>query len=289
MGPSIIRSRAARAKAGPSRANTIAPATTSEWPLRYLVAECSTISAPSARGRVSTGVDTVELMANSAPAACAHARRFRDIRDDPGRVRRCLDPDKLRAAGPDCRAERARVPRVDEGHLQPVARRILGQPLAQAPVHRRRGDHVRGPLQAEERGRCRGHAGREQQARCAALDLRQDVFDLSYRGIVGAAVAVAPAVLVVRIANEGRGHMDRRNDRAGGGIHRAPALGGHRLGAWAARAMAARRARRHFSARARPIQSRRGRRFWRAPAVARSSRRVVTRCLSLQQCLRGIR
>ena len=69
--PACVRSRAARSKAGPVRANTIAPATTSEWPLRYLVAECSTMSAPSASGRVSTGVGTVESTASSAPAAWA--------------------------------------------------------------------------------------------------------------------------------------------------------------------------------------------------------------------------
>ena len=48
-----------------------APATTSEWPLRYLVAECMTMSAPSASGRVKIGVETVESTHSSAPAACA--------------------------------------------------------------------------------------------------------------------------------------------------------------------------------------------------------------------------
>ena len=47
------------------------PATTSECPFRYLVAACMTRSAPSASGRVSTGVATVESTASRAPAQCA--------------------------------------------------------------------------------------------------------------------------------------------------------------------------------------------------------------------------
>ena len=43
----------------------------SEWPLRYLVAECMTMSAPCSIGRVSTGDATVESTASSAPARWA--------------------------------------------------------------------------------------------------------------------------------------------------------------------------------------------------------------------------
>ena len=48
-----------------------APAVRSECPLRYLVAECITRSAPCSSGRVSTGVAAVESTATSAPTACA--------------------------------------------------------------------------------------------------------------------------------------------------------------------------------------------------------------------------
>ena len=54
--------RAARARCrsasqnSSARAVASAPAITSEWPLRYLVAECMTMSAPSASGRVNSGV-----------------------------------------------------------------------------------------------------------------------------------------------------------------------------------------------------------------------------------------
>jgi hypothetical protein len=55
------------------RAQASAPAITSEWPLRYLVAECITISAPSFSGCANTGVATVESTASIAPASCAMA------------------------------------------------------------------------------------------------------------------------------------------------------------------------------------------------------------------------
>src|SRR5439155_1032995 len=48
-----------------------APAMTSEWPLRYLVAECITMCAPSSIGRVSTGVAEVESTATVAPVSRA--------------------------------------------------------------------------------------------------------------------------------------------------------------------------------------------------------------------------
>jgi len=48
---------------------------TSEWPLRYFVAECITTSAPSSIGRVNRGVAAVESTATSAPMerAISHA------------------------------------------------------------------------------------------------------------------------------------------------------------------------------------------------------------------------
>ncbi len=68
MAPSWIRSVFNRAQCSSSARVTSAPATRSEWPLRYFVAECITISAPNSKGRVNTGVATVESTASFAPA-----------------------------------------------------------------------------------------------------------------------------------------------------------------------------------------------------------------------------
>ena len=47
------------------------PPVTSEWPPMYLVAECTTRSAPCSSGRQITGGARVESTTSSAPASCA--------------------------------------------------------------------------------------------------------------------------------------------------------------------------------------------------------------------------
>src|SRR3974377_2106666 len=62
-----------RRQAASTRAVAIAPATTSEWPFRYLVAECTTRSHPKSRGLQRTGVATVESAQTIAPARWARS------------------------------------------------------------------------------------------------------------------------------------------------------------------------------------------------------------------------
>ncbi|SKZ58031.1 Uncharacterised protein [Mycobacteroides abscessus subsp. abscessus] len=54
---------------------TRAPPTTSEWPPRYLVVECSTTSAPSSSGRCRYGVAKVLSTTSFAFASCAISPR----------------------------------------------------------------------------------------------------------------------------------------------------------------------------------------------------------------------
>ena len=162
--PSMPRSLAQASNARAIRPNTMAPATTSEWPLRYFVAECRTRSAPSASGCVSTGVDTVESTARSAPPSWA----MRAAAAMSVMVQRGLDgvsiQTRLRAARPHGGLQCGGRSGIDKRHLEPVARRLLHQPLPQPPVHGRRRNHVGGLLQCQERGRGRGHAGPEKEA-----------------------------------------------------------------------------------------------------------------------------
>ena len=76
-----------------SRAVARAPAIKSECPLRYLVAECMTMSAPSDNGRVSIGVATVSRPKNGVDGV-SDVGNCRDVGDRPQRVARCLDPNK---------------------------------------------------------------------------------------------------------------------------------------------------------------------------------------------------
>src|SRR5579863_5493871 len=71
MRPCLWRIWRARAHSASSLQKHKAPAITSEWPFKYLVAECITTSEPSAIGRVRIGVAQVESTASAAPAAWA--------------------------------------------------------------------------------------------------------------------------------------------------------------------------------------------------------------------------
>ena len=53
------------------------PPVTSEWPPMYLVAECTTRSAPCSSGRQITGGARVESTTSSAPASCAMSASLR--------------------------------------------------------------------------------------------------------------------------------------------------------------------------------------------------------------------
>ncbi len=118
MVPSWARMVRSFAQCASSRAPTSAPAIRSEWPLRYLVAECMTMSAPSSIGRVSTGVATVESTASSAPALCAISAARGDVGDRPGRIGRRLEPDQLGRARPHGGGDGVGLVGVDELDLE---------------------------------------------------------------------------------------------------------------------------------------------------------------------------
>ena len=91
----------------PDRAPRRRPPTISEWPFRYLVAECSTISKPSSSGRWIMGEAKVESATVRMPRALpisAMAARSATLSE---RIGRRLDPDHA-GLGSDGRLERAR-------------------------------------------------------------------------------------------------------------------------------------------------------------------------------------
>ena len=96
IAPALRRQDLIRSQNGSRRAVSTAPASTSPCPFRYLVAECTTRSAPNSNGRVSTGVATVLSTATRTPAACARSAGGGQVGDLPHRVGRASPP---RAAG----------------------------------------------------------------------------------------------------------------------------------------------------------------------------------------------
>ena len=180
-------------------------------------------------GRVSTGVGTVESTASSAPAAWAMlAASAMSVTLHSGLAgvsihTSLVRPGRIAApivAGSSASTKVASTPRLG---------RLVLQPLAQAPVHDLGRDHVRGPLERQDGDRRRRHARGHHQARRTAFEPGQHLLDLTHGRVVGPAVAVAAAILVVRIAQEGGRQMDRRHDRTRRLIDGAARLRGHGL------------------------------------------------------------
>src|SRR5260370_728860 len=125
--PALRRQDRIRSQNGSRRAVRTAPASTSLWPFRYLVAECTTRSAPCSNGRVSTGVATVVSTATRTPAACASAQTAA-LRVAPVQL-----PLTVRGrADPGGQAARYRVclPQGLRGQRLPCHRSLLHQPLS---------------------------------------------------------------------------------------------------------------------------------------------------------------
>jgi len=89
-----------------SRAAMRAPASTSLWPLRYLVAECMTMSAPCSNGAGQHGRGGGAVDAQHGAGAMGDVGGGGDVRDLPARVGRRLDPDHARLPGPHGRGKR---------------------------------------------------------------------------------------------------------------------------------------------------------------------------------------
>ena len=163
--PALRRQDRIRSQNGSRRAVSTAPASTSPCPFRYLVAECTTRSAPNSSGRVSTGVATVLSTATRDPGGVRELADGGQVGDLPHRVGRGLHPDEPGAARPDRGRHRGQVAGVGELDVQAPGEAELGQPLAHPPVQHPGDQHVvAGQQRLEHRGG-RGHPRGEQRAR----------------------------------------------------------------------------------------------------------------------------
>ena len=137
--------RSGSARAARSSAVTVAPPTTSEWPPRYLVVECTTAVAPSSSGRWTTGVAKVLSTTTVRPSARLDHGGDVDLVEQ--RVRRRLDPDQPRLG---------------------TQRRAQGVEVASGRRGRRRGRSGRAPCRpagrCRRRGRAAGSGGRRRRA-----------------------------------------------------------------------------------------------------------------------------
>ena len=199
---------------------------TSECPLRYLVAECMTTSAPSAIGRVKTGVAQVEVDRQDGAGGMGGARGGLDVADAPQRIARRLEPYELRRARLQRRGERLRILGVDEIDAKSERGRLVGEPGAERPVHAVGRDHMGARSEAQKKGDRGRHARAEDERRRRAFERSDQSLRLAHRLVVGTTVDIAAAIKIVGVALEGRGEMDRRHDRAAALVDEPQRLGG---------------------------------------------------------------
>ena len=225
--PRKARSRWQADQSSSSSAVTSAPARTSECPFSCLVAECITRSAPQARGRVSTGVDTVLSATRRAPASWAIPRGGGEVGHGAAGIGRRLDPDDAGGARPQRRPQGVRIAVGYQVERDAAATREVLQPAAQHPVHLPRRDDVITDLERlEHRGRG-GHPGTEQHGRASALERRQEGLGRLRRWGSGRACRSAgpgPARTAPTDAREARGRR-WRGRATRGPVPRASASG----------------------------------------------------------------
>ena len=106
------RKRASSASA--SSSITSAPPTTSEWPPRYFVAECTTTSAPSAQGLLERGGGEGVVDDDERSRVVAEAGETGDVGDPQQRVARRLDPQDPRGSLLQRRRDGVEVAHVDD-------------------------------------------------------------------------------------------------------------------------------------------------------------------------------
>ncbi len=204
---------------------TATPPTMSEWPFRYLVAECMTMSAPSSSGRCIQGVAKVLSTTTRMPrprAAATTAAMSTSF--SSGLVG--VSIQSMRVFGPIAAAAAFGSERSDESEIQ--TRRAAAHALEQAEraavevVHR--DDVVAGVEQLEQR-RGRRHARREGEAARAALEVGDAALVGEARRVLGARILEALVHAGARL-RVGRGRVDRRHHRARGRVGRLTGVDG---------------------------------------------------------------
>ena len=151
-----------------------APPITSEWPLRYLVVECTTMSKPSSSGRWIHG--EAKVLSHTEISLCLLRDRGdrRQVDDLQQRIGRASRPRPCACCGVIAFSRFSGTRQIDESRLE--TRRALAHALEDAVaaavevVHR---DDVRAGVEQLEHRADRRHAGGEGEAGCGRPPARR--------------------------------------------------------------------------------------------------------------------
>ena len=205
----------------------MAPPTTSEWPLMYLVVECKTAVAPSASGRCRTGEANVLSTTSGIARAPRQGSHGRYVDQPQHRIGGRLEPDQL-GRGPKPGLDVGGGAHVDEADLDAEGpddsvEEAVGSTVDVVSAD----DVVPGAQGIEQRGRGSAAAA-EGECHLPALEGCQSGLERRPRGIAAAGVVVAERLTGLGLGKGARQH-DRLHHRA---VHRVgllPAMNGDRL------------------------------------------------------------
>ncbi len=197
-----------------------APPTTSEWPFRYLVVECTTRSAPSSSGRWKYGrhEGVVDGQATRRAAGTIAATAAMSASAAAGWS--ASRPSTSRVFGSIAAATAAGVARVDVGEARARAAEDLVEQAEGAAVEVVAGDDVIARVeQCAARAVVAATPAANAKPSVAALERRQVRLEREAGRVVRARVLEALVLARARL-RVGRGQEDRRHHRAGGRIGR---------------------------------------------------------------------
>ncbi len=208
----------------------------SEWPLMYLVTECTTTSAPSdssplhhrcrCRWRMCCRLRTTTCVLLRDSSNGFQIRQFQQ------RVAGSFDPDHP-CIGTNGGYERRGICRIDVRKIEP--RCPPAHPFEEADTYRRKdyaaSDDVRAMIEKfEDRRNCRQSRG-EGERSFAIFQVGKAAFEGEPRRIVRTAV-IKPFMDARRLLDVSAGGVDRRHDGPSRGVGRLPGMNGPRRQRW---------------------------------------------------------
>ena len=201
--------------------STITPPSDVPCPPRYLVAECTTMSAPKSFTRCRYGVATVWSITRGTRAARATRGDRADVEHLRVRIGDRLGEQRARGR-PDRRGPGIRVVLVDERDLDaPVGERVLQQVDGSAVQLLGRDDVLALLRERQQRERDRGLAGSDRRGGDPVLELGDALLEHEHGRVGRPAVDVALASereQVARLAQRGELERVRLMDRRDGGV-----------------------------------------------------------------------
>ena len=180
--------------------STITPPSVVPWPARYLVAECTTMSAPSASGLHRNGLGHGVVDDQRQPVRMRHVGHRGDVEHRQAGVAQALGEDRA-GVGLDRRGKGLGLGRIDEAGCDAELGQVDRQHRHAAAVQRAGGHHmVAGLQQGHQRHRLGRHAAGRGHRGAPAFQRRDALLQRRDRRVAQARIDIAEGLQVEQAA-----------------------------------------------------------------------------------------